>query len=139
MSTPKLPEGSRTLSLLQKLQWITKPLEILETHAQIYGDIFTFPVGPSGIPQVVISNPQGIQKIFTADLKQLDSGKEAGIKPLFVGDRSLLALSGERHKRERKLLMPPFHGERMRAYGELIRDLTEQVTSQFSICLLLVL
>ena len=71
MSALKLPEGSLTLSLLQKLQWITKPLEILETHAQTYGDIFTFPVGPSGIPQVVISNPQGIQKIFTADLKKI--------------------------------------------------------------------
>ncbi|MDJ0572903.1 MAG: cytochrome P450 [Pleurocapsa sp. MO_192.B19] len=133
MLQPKLPEGSPTLSLLQKLQWITKPLEILETHAQIYGDIFTFPINPSDIPQVVISNPEGIQKIFTADLKQLDSGKEAGIKPLLIGERSLLALSGERHKRERKLLMPPFHGERMRAYGELIRDLTEQVASRWKI------
>ena len=129
----KLPAGSRTLSLLQKLQWLTKPLEILETQAQIYGDIFTFPVRPSGIPEVVISNPEGIKKIFTADLKQLDSGKEAGVKPLLIGKRSLLALSGERHKRERKLLMPPFHGERMRAYGELIRDLTEQVTSRWKI------
>ena len=90
MSEHKLPEGSRSLSLRQKLQWLIKPLEILETHASIYGDIFTFPAGPSGIPQVVISNPEGIQKIFTADLKQLDAGKEAGVKPIFIGDRSLL-------------------------------------------------
>ena len=133
MPEHQLPEGTRTLSLLQKFHWLTNPLEILEKHEKIYGDIFTFPVAPRGIPQVVISNPEGIKKIFTADLKQLDSGKEAGVKPLFVGDRSLLALSGERHKRERKLLMPPFHGERMRAYGELICDLTEQVTSRWKI------
>lgn len=129
----KLPKGSFTLSLLQKLQWITNPLEILETQAQIYGDIFTLPAGSSGIPQVVISNPEGIQKIFTADLKQLDSGEEAGIKLPLLGQNSILALSGDRHKRERKLLMPPFHGERMRAYGEMIHEITEQVTSQWKI------
>ena len=133
MPEHKLPEGSRTLSLLQKLQWITKPLEILETHAQIYGDIFTFPSSRSDIPQVVISNPEGIQKIFTADLKQLDSGEEAGIKLPLLGQNSLIALSGERHRRQRKLLMPPFHGERMRAYGELIQKIAEQVTSQWKI------
>ena len=133
MPEHKLPEGSRTLSLLQKLQWITKPLEILETHAQIYGDIFTFPSSRRDIPQVVISNPEGIQKIFTADLKQLDSGEEAGIKLPLLGQNSLIALSGERHRRQRKLLMPPFHGERMRAYGELIQKIAEQVTSQWKI------
>ncbi|NET45668.1 cytochrome P450 [Okeania sp. SIO2B3] len=133
MAKPKFPDGSRTLSLLQKLQWITKPLEILEKQAQIYGDIFTFSFGPSNIPQVIVSNPEGVEKIFTADLKQLDSGKEAGIKLPLLGQHSLIALSGEQHRRQRKLLMPPFHGERMRAYGELIHKITEQVTSQWQI------
>ncbi|MDJ0800891.1 MAG: cytochrome P450 [Calothrix sp. MO_167.B12] len=134
MATTKLPQDSHNFSLLQKLQWITKPLEVLETQAQIYGDIFTFPFfGDSNIPQIIISNPEGIQKIFTADLKQLDSGNEAGIKLPLLGQHSLLALSGEQHRRQRKLLMPPFHGERMRAYGELIQKITEQVTSKWEI------
>src|SRR5690606_40492888 len=42
-------------------------------------------------------------------------------RPMF-GDNSMLLLSGERHRKERRLLMPAFHGERMRAYGETIRD-----------------
>ncbi len=132
MSTLKLPKGSQNISLLEKLQRITNPLEFFEKQAQLYGDIFTLPPsGSSNNAQIVISNPQGIEKIFTANLKQLDSGKAAGVKPFLAGERSLLALSGERHKRERKLLMPPFHGERMRAYGEIIRELTEQVTSRW--------
>ncbi len=130
---PKLPEGKRGLSLLQKLHWITKPLEALEKQAQVYGDIFIFAFGSRSKPQVIISNPEGIEKIFTADLKQLDSGEEAGIRLPLLGQNSLLALGGDRHQRQRKLLMPSFHGERMRVYGELIRDLTEQVTNRWKV------
>jgi unspecific monooxygenase len=45
----------------------------------------------------------------------------------------MLALAGERHRRQRKLWMPPFHGERMRAYGQLVCDVTEKVTSRWTI------
>ena len=128
----KLPQGPQSFSLSQKLQWLTKPLEILETQAQIYGDTFTIP-GLRGISQVVITNPQDIQKFFTADPKQLDSGEEAGVKLPLLGQNSILALSGDRHRRQRKLLMPPFHGERMRAYGKLISEIAEEVTSQWKI------
>ena len=128
----KLPQGPQSFSLSQKLQWLTKPLEILETQAQIYGDTFTIP-GLRGISQVVITNPQDIQKFFTADPKQLDSGEEAGVKLPLLGQNSILALSGDRHQRQRKLLMPPFHGERMRAYGKLISEIAEEVTSQWKI------
>jgi cytochrome P450 len=44
-----------------------------------------------------------------------------------LGDNSLLLIDGERHRRHRKLLMPPFHGDRMRAYGDTICTLSEQV------------
>ncbi|WP_414624340.1 cytochrome P450 [Calothrix sp. CCY 0018] len=133
MSTSKLPPGPQNRFLLGKFQSIIKPLETLEKQARIYGDIFMISVGPSNTPQVVVSNPEGIEQIFTANLEKLDSGGEAGVKLPLLGQHSILALSGSRHKRERKLLMPPFHGERMRAYGELMHNLTEQVTSQWKI------
>ena len=133
MPVTKIPGDSGNISLLQKFQFITKPLEVLEKKAKIYGDIFTLAADLNDKPQVIISNPQVIEKIFTASLEQLDSGKEAGIIPFFIGEKSLLSLSGKRHKRERKLLMPPFHGERMRAYGEIIRLLTEKVINQWKI------
>ena len=133
MSEPKLPEGPRTLPLLQKIQWFTKPLDFLETCAQRYGDIFTVRLNSGSAPRVFISNPQAIQEIFTADPKQLDSGNSEGSDPGLLGRYSLLALSGEQHRRQRKLLTPTFHGQRMLAYGQLIRDITLAVTSRWTI------
>jgi unspecific monooxygenase len=105
----------------------------MESCAKRYGDIFTLRIGPVFTPQVFISNPQAIQEVFSTDPKQLDSGEEAGIKSALLGRQSMLSLAGEPHRRRRKLLMPPFHGERMRAYGQLVRDITEQVTSGWTI------
>ncbi|WP_299489629.1 cytochrome P450 [Acaryochloris sp. IP29b_bin.137] len=133
MIASRLPEGPQVLPLRQKLQWLTNPLKLLETYAQLYGDIFTIPIGLSNVPVVLISNPQGIQEIFNANSKQLDSGKAAGIKPPFLGPQSLIALSGNRHKQQRKLLTPPFHGERMRAYKQLICNITKLVISRWKI------
>jgi unspecific monooxygenase len=105
----------------------------MEACAQRYGDMFTLRIGPVFTPQVFISNPQAIQEVFNTDPKLLDSGEEAGIKSPVLGQQSMLALAGERHRRQRKLLMPPFHGERMRAYGQLVFDITEKVTSRWTI------
>lgn len=133
MSVQKLPAGPQTPSLIQTLQWMLHPMEYLEACAQRYGDIFTLRIGPVFKPQVFISNPQGIGQVFTTDPKELDSGEAAGIKLPLLGQQSLLALEGKPHQRQRKLLTPPFHGERMLAYGELIRDITKQVTKQWQV------
>ena len=45
----------------------------------------------------------------------------------------MLLLDGERHRRHRRLLMPPFHGERMRAYGQLICTTAEQVIGEWQV------
>jgi cytochrome P450 len=133
MSVPKLPAGPQTPSLIQTLQWMLHPMEYLEACAQRYGDIFTLRIGPVFKPQVFISNPQGIGQVLTTDPKHLDSGEAAGIKLPLLGQQSLLALEGKPHQRQRKLLTPPFHGERMLAYGELICDITKQVTKQWQV------
>ena len=54
------------------------------------------------------------------------------LRPL-VGDNSLFLLNGDRHKTRRKLLLPPFHGERMDTYGKLIRDLTLSIFDRLSV------
>jgi cytochrome P450 len=122
----KLPDGPRTHPWRQTQQWLTNPLEYLEDCAKRYGDIFTLRIGPVFAPQVFVSQPQAIQQIFTTDPKQLDSGDAAGIKSPLIGQQSLLALEGKPHQRQRKLLSPPLHGERMLTYGKLICDITEQ-------------
>ncbi|MEH2361021.1 cytochrome P450 [Nostoc sp.] len=133
MSALKLPNGPQTHPWVQMYEWLTNPLEYIEDCAKRYGDIFTLHLGQNFTPQVFISNPQAIQQIFTTDPKQLDSGEPAGVKSPLLGRQSILALEGKPHQRQRKLLTPPLHGERMLAYGELIRKITEQVISQWQI------
>ncbi|NES87195.1 MAG: cytochrome P450 [Moorea sp. SIO2B7] len=141
MPNPKLPKGYQTNPRLQMLQWALNPLKFLENCARDYGDIFTINFGFNGENQVIISNPQGIQELFTTDTKKLDAGnpkileRDSGERynRAFLGGQSVINFEGDHHKQRRKLLMPPFHGERMRAYGEVIKDITQQVTSKWKI------
>lgn len=127
-----LPDGPKTLPFLQLLQWIANPLALLETSQQRYGDPFTLRLG-SFTPLVFFSNPQAHQEIFTAQPNQFDTGRANGILRPLVGDQSLLLLDGDRHQRQRRLLTPPFHGDRMKSYSKLICDITQQVIAQWTI------
>lgn len=129
----QLPDGPQTHPWIQTQEWLMHPLEYLEDCAQRYGDIFTLRIGPVFTPQVFVSDPKAIQQIFATDPKHLDSGEAAGIKSVLIGQRSLLALEGKPHQRQRKLLTPPLHGERMLTYGALIRSVTEQQTQQWQV------
>jgi cytochrome P450 family 110 len=86
-----------------------------------YGDTFTLQSAKG--PLVVTGDPALVRDIFTAPAETFRVWGAGSLAP-FLGDRSLLLSHGDRHKRDRKLLAPPFHGNRMRAYGVLIRDTT---------------
>lgn len=133
MPALQLPDGPKNHPWLQTYQWLTSPLEYMEDCAKSYGDIFTLRVGPLFTPQVFVSNPEAIQQIFNTDPKHLDCGAAAGFQSPLLGNQSLLSLDGKPHQRQRKLLSPPFHGERMLAYGDLIRDISQQVTNQWQV------
>jgi unspecific monooxygenase len=130
MNVSQLPEGPNSPAWWQLIQWIGDPLRYLEVQAKRYGDIFTMRI-LGFAPIVIIGNPQAIQEIFAVDGKQFDAGRSNGIARFLVGDNSLLLLDGDRHRRQRKLLMPPFHGERLQAYAQLICDITEKATSRW--------
>ena len=78
---------------------------------------------PGFAPILFTGHPEGARDIFRAPADLSEPPTPNPIAPL-VGEASLILISGKRHRRERKLLTPPFHGERMRAYGEIIRDST---------------
>lgn len=126
----QLPPGPKTSPFLQLFPWIARPLEVLETSQKRYGDLFTLRLGQFA-PLVCFSNPQAIQEIFTVPPEQFDSGRANKILQPLIGYQSLILLDGERHQRQRRLLTPPFHGERMRAYGKLIGDITERAIAQW--------
>ncbi len=128
----KLTNEPSTPRLLRMLKLIARPLDYLETYSQRYGDPFR--VGGKTSPGLVyFSHPKAIQEIFTADPELFEIGKANRGLRFLLGDYSLILMDGERHQRQRRLLTPPFHGDRMRAYGELIGDITKQVTQQWKI------
>ena len=117
---------------LQTFQGIFRPIDYLESMHQRYGDIFTmqtfgFP------PTVCLSHPQAIQEVFTADPSLFDTATSNAILQPLLGEYSLIQLDGTAHQRRRKLLMPPFHGERMRAYGNIICDITKEVINEWTV------
>ncbi|MHC5917789.1 MAG: cytochrome P450, partial [Nostoc sp.] len=93
------------------------------------GDIFSMRLSGLG-SYVILSHPQAIQEIFSQDSK-FDVGRGNELAEPLIGRNSLMLIDGARHRRERKLLMPPFHGERLQAYGQQICLITEQVASQW--------
>lgn len=127
----EVPIASQTPPIVQLFQWLTDPLGYMESAARRYGDIFAAPVGLNFQHLVHLSHPQAIQEILTNDTKQLTApGEFNKIFSPFLGHSSVLMVDGDRHRRQRQLLMPPFHGDRMRAYSQLISDITEQAMSQ---------
>lgn len=127
----KLPDGPKTPQFIQLLQSIALPTESLEACARRYGDPYALQSN-EGFPMVIFSNPKAIQYIF-ANPSQFDSGEGNKGLRFLLGDNSLILLDGERHQRQRQLLTPPFHGERMQAYGQIICDITKQVSKQWTV------
>ncbi|WP_193199540.1 cytochrome P450 [Nostoc sp. MG11] len=127
----KLPNTLKTSSFVQKLQWVFDPVGYLESAVQEYPDIFTAEIVGFGDTVVFVNNPQAIQKLLSSDRKKFAAlGKANSVMHPLVGDNSMLLLNGEQHKRQRQLVTPSFHGERMQVYGQQICNLTEKVLSQ---------
>ena len=118
-----LPPGPRSTSLTAT-QWIRDPLGLLQRSARRYGEPFTLKFWGLG-PTVVTSSPTGLQQIFTAPQNVFASNIGITAGPL-LGENSLFMIDGTRHRRERALLGGPFHGSRMRAYGEAMQQIALQ-------------
>ena len=117
MSLPPGPPGPH---LAQTIGWITRPGPYSRRMRARYGDIFTLHVEQHA-PWVMVNHPDHIKQVFTGDPNVLHAGEgNAILKPL-LGPRSVLLLDGKEHLQHRKAMLPSFHGERMQAYGDMIR------------------
>ena len=131
ISKTYLPDASQAPRWLQKIQYTRDSIAYMEAAAQC-GDIFNAPVIGNQTPVLFISNPQALQRIFANDTKQFIAPPHQLLQPI-VGDYSIFMLAGFRHRRERRLLLPPFHGERMQTYGQLICALVDKAMSSLPI------
>ncbi|MBD2606650.1 cytochrome P450 [Scytonema hofmannii FACHB-248] len=121
-------------SLLQTLQLIANPTRFLDECAVKYGDVFSVRVlGINSPPVVFFSHPDAISECFAIPAKELDFQKATHVfKPLF-GEKSIVLQDTRSHNRQRQLLMPPFHGDRLKYYGELICQITQEVIKKWNV------
>ena len=120
-----LPPGPSTPRPIQTARWVRRPLDLFERCERRYGDFFTLRMAGFD-PMVFTSDPEAVRALFAADRDNgLPAGRSFVLEPV-MGPRSVLLLEGEEHMRRRKLMLPAFHGERMRAYEGLITSIADR-------------
>ena len=122
--SPVLPDGPRHARMVQAWLWLKKPTWFLDHCSSVYGDVFTMRL-PLGINLVHIGRPELVKAVFGGDNDVLRAGEaNATILEPLVGPHSVLVLDGPEHLRQRKLILPAFHGDRMRGWEATVRDIT---------------
>lgn len=120
-----LPPGPTAPAAVQMMRWAYDPANFVAACARRYGDVFALHMITLG-RVVVVADPTLVKRMFSGDgetwLTATDSSQLAAV----VGPNSLLTLQGAEHLRQRRLLLPPFHGDRMRAYRGLVEAITER-------------
>jgi cytochrome P450 family 135 len=116
-----LPPGPPEPPLIQTLRWLLRPISFLESCRRRFGDSFSVHFLGFQSPMVMISDPEAVRALYTVPEHGLPPGRAVALLPV-VGPRSLLLLEGREHLVRRRLMLPPFHGERMRAYESIVRE-----------------
>jgi cytochrome P450 family 135 len=121
-----LPRGPRLSPFALTLIWSLAPGWVMDQCVRRLGDTFTLTFFPSGRKLVMVSDPEAVKAVFTAPPEVAPSA--AGASPIasIMGPSSVITLIGPEHMRQRKLLLPPFHGERMREYADVIVQATRR-------------
>ncbi|MHB8532151.1 MAG: cytochrome P450 [Solirubrobacteraceae bacterium] len=126
-----LPPGPRMPCELQALRWARKPLEFMDACYGRYGETFTLRVRRRR-PWVFLTNPEHIKQVFTTPAAAVGAAaSEANplLGPL-LGPTSVMLRDEPHHMDDRRKLLPSFHGERMRSYGEMMTAVAlEQVAT----------
>lgn len=117
-----LPPGPKG-SWLPTLKFVRSPRKMLEQWRHEFGDPFL--LHALNGPIVLTGREDLIREIFGTDPEKFEQFAVQTILPV-LGSGSILAMMGDQHRRERKLLMPMFHGDRMRSYGRNMCELAMQ-------------
>jgi hypothetical protein len=121
----RLPDGPKSPVFLNGLLFLVAQNRSTRRLQRRYGDAYTVKLPVIGTA-VVVSNPDLVKAVFTAKPTVLHGGEN----PLgsLLGPGSLFSMDEARHLEERRTLLPPFHGDRMRSYDGLIEEETLRAT-----------
>ncbi len=124
-----LPPGPR---LFATFDFVRNPFRFLDTCARRYGDWFTVRV-PGVSPFVFTSEPAAVREVFLGDADALHAGEANRPLGAFMGERSSLFLDGAEHLRQRRLLLPAFHGEQMASHAVAMRSAADDAIASWPI------
>jgi cytochrome P450 len=121
----KLPPGPRIPRLMQSSRWSREPLPFLEQCRARYGATFTLRLRHLGT-WVLLSDPEDVKRVFSADTNDLGVGvPNLALRPV-LGAHSVMLSEEPEHMARRKLMLPRFHGERMREDAEAMTELARR-------------
>jgi cytochrome P450 family 135 len=122
---PVLPPEPSSPPLLQTLRWAFRPIPFMQDCRQKFGDSFSVRFLGFERPMVLISDPAAIKALYTEREHGLPPGRNIVLEPI-LGSRSLLLLEGSDHLAHRRLMLPSFHGERMRSYEPIVAEIVDR-------------
>ena len=131
-----LPPGPRRPRAQQTIEWLLGSHRVMDRCRSRYGDVFTTRMlpaaaaGPGAQPHegnwVFLADPGLVKQVFTADPASVRAGPTNRFLEGVIGPGSILVSDEPEHMRKRRVLLPPFHGERVEAYRELIGSVTRE-------------
>lgn len=127
-----LPPGPTSPAWWQLTRFTRDPLGLLDDAHRRFGDTFTLNLAGSG-PFVMLSNPEAVREVFRGDPDVLHSGEANRIFRASVGASSVLVLDGAHHQRQRRVVVPPLKGERMRAFFDAMRHETVEAVRRWKL------
>jgi cytochrome P450 family 135 len=118
----QFPPGPSEPPAVQTARWLLRPISFMESCRRRFGDTFSVRFLGFQTPLVMVSDPEAIRALYTERDHGLPPGRTFALRPV-MGPRSVLLLEGAEHLQRRKVMLPPFHGERMRAYEKSVREI----------------
>jgi cytochrome P450 len=121
-----LPPGPSTPSAIQTAEWIARPTVLMRRAQAQHGEPFTLRLAWTDGPMVLTSDPAEIKRVYAAPPAVLHAGESSAFLEPFAGPRSILVLDGDEHMRERKLMLPPFHGDELKRWRATMAAVAEE-------------
>jgi len=125
------PPGPSEAPAIQTARWLLRPIAFMESCRRRFGDAFSVHFLGFERPMVMLSDPEAVRALYTAHEHGLPPGRSIALLPV-MGPGSVLLLEGKEHIARRKLMLPPFHGERMRSYEATVREVTDREIDSWS-------
>jgi cytochrome P450 len=129
-ATSALPPGPRAPAAVQALRRYAAPYAFFDLCRRRHGPTFTTRV--PGLPTtVMLTRPEDVREMYTASARSLHPGEGMRLIEPVVGANSLILLDEQRHLRRRKLLLPAFHGERLRGVLSALDEVVESDVAEW--------